>query len=194
MEQNVTFPFRLSFSEAEFTSELNRIRFAKDYAEKKMQEVTAINGLTITDPLFKDFMTGNGDAMAYALHQHTEKKMQQAGLSSMHSIIESAQSEDRKKFLAIRQHHTSKPEAFYLKYEDGEVLIDDYKVSELRERYTVYLHTQKAYDLYQLHVSLTETYNDMVALCPRMAQVNISNLFGRNYTGNLNYNWIADGN
>lgn len=198
METQITFPYRLSFDEAGFNSEMNRIRFAQQYAEKKMREISAINGMPITDHLFKDFMTNNGDAMAYALHQHVENKMQAAGLSSLRSTINAAQAEDRKKYLEIRRHHTSRPEAFYLKYEDGEVVIDEAKVNELRERHTVYLNDQKEYDLWQLHIRLVDTFNQMCDLAPRMEQVGISHIFNRDYTGqgrvslgNLSYNWIA---
>lgn len=55
MEQ-ITFPFRLSFDEAGFNSELNRINFAKQYATKKMAEISAVNGMETTDHLFQDFM------------------------------------------------------------------------------------------------------------------------------------------
>ena len=174
---SVVLPYQIGFNQSAFDAELKKVNEAKNFAQTKVGELQAVNGLTMTDALFQDYFSGNGYATMQAIADQVRANM----TGSNETLILQAQDDYRTKYLTVRGAFVPDYIYSYLTLNAGTVEVKQSKVDDLQHYYTQYVNTQPAYDLYLAHKAAVDSYNALITASPRLARAFIQNIMPHNY-------------
>ncbi len=157
-------PFILNFQEAEFNNEVRKVEQVASKLQPYLSELTAINGLTLNEALFRDFI-GKGELTGDAIRANTVTQLAAASISSK-ALREAAIKGDIESYYSLHNRMKKDPEIKEVYNtslnEKGQACVSDETKERFRERYTLCIATKKGMQAYEAHKKMIQAMNDFL--------------------------------
>ncbi|HTO15193.1 MAG TPA: hypothetical protein VLZ83_05465 [Edaphocola sp.] len=176
----------IEYNENEHQAFLKAINSAQGKVQTFINELQEIGSFTIETGDLSNLIIGDGETAANAIESNITHDLNRAGIRSK-GILKAAIKEDLESYYSIRNEKRplsiNNEQLDYLVLKDGIISINDDKVKDLKEKFCIYITTEKGKQLFDIQSEIVKKVNEFLELAnPNyINKMNVGgNLFGWN--------------